>query len=837
MVLASNRGLDFFASCDAACKQVREHVRTSKGEIALQGMQWAILRDVDFLQHMPLQTLNDRLKLYPFVDPSSFDDLLAEMISAVLEWMQWVTDPDWIVEVIHAIGAINEKKKACEANAARDEADGGAPRNSGETLESLREEVEELEELAKFVYPLPLKLRDLQAMIRPFMEVRSHHFIHGLDAVVTELVRDLLRLYYTIKSWDEALVQHTRKLADATMEKKGEHVISLALCEFCSCMEFDVFEASHRLSHVDETKFPLTKGDIEIVCQKLPIFQDKVLLKGPPVATFSRGGHLQKLISGATGAKTAARQSPDSDNGRGNKTDYDEMRMEALSWWRKSLFGHGIGTGILASTLLTYFVEAGLHPDPHVASKLPEVLEALFGCQISCRVFMNKLLPKLGGYVDSHGIEVPAGQGLPLLNNVGRCAETILVFIRRWSDITRKLTDLDWSHSAARNNPGVSRGGEFDMDKLVQDLTGPKHDVHEVVNLLEGATPIPHHILNVPVDEKRYRVDEEAERLWEHTTGQFMDLSESLESHHRDLGPYVHINLENQGVDVITQPKGITSSVTSVKLAKPSSDREAMDQEVEATCKEFEAPQVDLSEVFGLRLVDWPRDAVGSGPESTSTFVSYFSETGRVVSRESLKGLPPLPWSFGTDKRNAIILDIPQGVAPFHCIFTRARAQAMRPCVLAFGGPLVPAYIVCPKYQPIQVQNGDRLVCHQWNFELRILPTGLHMSSLQILTDEGTIFDVPLDGCHVGAGNRSRRVPNQPSFPQTKFALKHRLKDMSAVHMVFSYHAPSNRWTLMDHSPDPLGTLLLLKTGIAYPLSHGSRVKLGPVILETVINP
>lgn len=244
-----------------------------------------------------------------------------------------------------------------------------------------------------------------------------------------------------------------------------------------------------------------------------------------------------------------------------------------------------------------------------------------------------------------------------------------------------------------------------------------------------------------------------------------------------------------------------------------------------------------ISDAFGLRLVEWPVNLVGSGLGSTSTFVGYFSDNDRIVSRDSLQGLPVLPWSFGSDNRNSIILDIPgPGVAPFHCIFTQARAQAMRPCVVALGGHNVPAYIVCPKYQPIQVQNGDRLVCHQWNFELRVVPTELHMSALQILTDEGDVFDVPVDGCHVGAGNRSRQVPNQPSFPATKFALKHRLKDMSAVHMVFSYHAPSNRWLLVDHSPDPCGTLLLLKTGTAYPLSHGLRVKLGPVILETVLN-
>lgn len=241
-----------------------------------------------------------------------------------------------------------------------------------------------------------------------------------------------------------------------------------------------------------------------------------------------------------------------------------------------------------------------------------------------------------------------------------------------------------------------------------------------------------------------------------------------------------------------------------------------------------------LSDAFGLRLIDWPADTVGSGPASTSTFVAYFSETHRTVARNYLDGLPALPWSFGTDERNSVILDIP-GVAAFQCIFTQSRVQAKRPCIVALGGASIPMYIVCPKYQPMQIQNGDRLVCHQWNFELRIVSTGLHASSCQVLTDEGDVFDVPLEGCHVGAGNRSRQLPNQPSFPQTKFALKHRLRDMSAVHMAIQYHAPTDRWTLIDHSPDPFGTLLLLRTSQSYPLSHGMRLKMGPVLFECIL--
>merc|ERR1712217_747226 len=152
------------------------------------------------------------------------------------------------------------------------------------------------------------------------------------------------------------------------------------------------------------------------------------------------------------------------------------------------------------------------------------------------------------------------------------------------------------------------------------------------------------------------------------------------------------------------------------------------------------------------------------------------------------------------------------------------------------GDPTTTSHIVCPKYQPMQVNNGDIFVCQQWNFEVRIEPTDqLHRSALSILTDEGDAFRVPMGGCHVGAGNRSRHLDYQPVYPQTKFALKHRLRDMAAVHLAFHYHPPTNRWTVVDHSPDPLGTLLLLKTGVAYPLSDGQRIKIGPLILEVAL--
>lgn len=64
----------------------------------------------------------------------------------------------------------------------------------------------DLDQFGKFNYPVPIRLRDLQAMVRPFMETKSRHHIHGLDAIIAELVRALLRLYHTVRAWDDTLM-------------------------------------------------------------------------------------------------------------------------------------------------------------------------------------------------------------------------------------------------------------------------------------------------------------------------------------------------------------------------------------------------------------------------------------------------------------------------------------------------------------------------------------------------------------------------------------------------------------------------------------------------------
>mmetsp|Transcript_90995 Transcript_90995/g.167082 ORF Transcript_90995/g.167082 Transcript_90995/m.167082 type:complete len:871 (+) Transcript_90995:70-2682(+) len=851
------RGLDFFVGCESICQQIRDHVSRSQGETATASLQQGVLRDIEFLHNMPMQTLNDRLKKYPFVDPQPFDWLLTEILTAVLEWLQWITNPLWIVEVAHCVG---DATKDSENN----DSDNGqrfSPVSNMSGLMSAQKKarganqdgIDEAIELGKFSYPMPLKLRDLQMMIRPFMETRSHHHILGLDAIVSELIRGLLRLYHTVKGWDEALVGHIDNLAHANLEDESKRIV--AICELCACMEMDVFEASHRLHHIDREKFNISPSSLEVICQKLPLFQDQWILKGPPIGGPGNGGFSLDMFE--KGVRKHARDLMSDDhyrsssrhNNGGSWSPWQEVRAEALMWWRQQHFTGGVQTRILASALLTYLADHGLHSDPHMAEMLPRVLQTLFNVSISCKAFMNKLLLLLGGYTDTDGVQVQRGYGLPLKSNVPRCAESLLVFMRQWSEDLEHhrfasiiaAGEKSMEKRVSARSQSVKRASEFNLEQFLEHISGPKHSVREVIDMLEGATPIPDSVLNVKADDRRYRIDEKTERAWELKVELHNDLLEVLDEHHRDLGPYVHIDFEQpETLQTLSGGKAQEGTIINPELAAAA--RKEYSMEDSDSDSDVEIPQdrskpMKLSDVFGLRLAQFP-PKVGAGESSKSTFVRFFSKGGRLISRRHMNGLPPLPWSFGSDERNTIIIDMPgadDGLAPFHCLFTQSKAQPMRGTITPMGGTMAPTYIVCPKYQPIQVQNGDRLVCHQWNFELRIVPTGLHMSTLLLLTDEGDSFEVPTDGCHVGAGNRSRQLPNQPSFPLTKFALKHRLKDMAAVHMAFNYHAPTNRWTLVDHSPEPLGTLLLLKTGTAYPLSHGLRLKLGPVILETVI--
>lgn len=314
-----------------------------------------------------------------------------------------------------------------------------------------------------------------------------------------------------------------------------------------------------------------------------------------------------------------------------------------------------------------------------------------------------------------------------------------------------------------------------------------------------------------------------------------MDL---LETTHRDLGPYVHVDIrepEQLAAAWGNQPKEARWLVNPIVAAAARCAYQTKtydsDEDDDPVAK-LDVPQ-DVSNGFGVRLAECPPEI--SGKNSRSTFVRFLSEDGRVISRRGTQGLPQLPWSFGSDVRNTVVVDVhDEGVAPFHCVFAKSFIQPARVCVVPLAESAAATYVVSPKYQPLQVRNGDRLVCLQWVFELRLRLVGPHTTALSILTDEGVVFEAPMDGCHIGAACPSRQMRHQPSFPPTKLTLDHRSQDMPGVHVALHYEPPMDRWTLVDHSPDPMGTLLLLKTGVAYPLSRGLRVKMGTLTLEVI---
>lgn len=213
-------------------------------------------------------------------------------------------------------------------------------------------------------------------------------------------------------------------------------------------------------------------------------------------------------------------------------------------------------------------------------------------------------------------------------------------------------------------------------------------------------------------------------------------------------------------------------------------------------------------------------------------------KAGVNLSRQELPGLPMLPWCFGRDARNTVVMDMEtDAISPFQCVFMKSQVQPSRACVVHVGNTyLAPTYVVCPKFQHMPVRDGFRVVCGQsWTLELRIRPTGLHSSALTIVTDEGWSFEVPDSGCHVGAGHRAVEDPATISFPKDcKMSLQDRLQNISTVHCAFHYHRAGDRWSIVDHSDVEEGTLIELLPGFAYPLSHGLRVKTGPITMEVI---
>jgi len=875
---SGRRSLDFFSRTESSVQEARTLIRQNAGIGSTRHLRSTIMGHIDLIHDHPLQTLNDRLKKYPFVDGAPFDHLLREMIRTVVEWLAWITKPDWLVEVAH------------QAGTAQDETSSGAPASQHDVGDRWLKN-------RHFHYPFALKLRDLQGMIRPFMEARSSHHISGLDAVISELVRTLLALFQCLEAWDRAIGAQIDKLGLKSSALSADPRAVQALGELCAILGMDNFEVAHQLNRIDSQKFFLVHTDIEQLVQKYPLILDQRLLAGPPVppvagdgvTRFAKGmeddGEPDIAEADATHPVAERTQSKGVSDMRGtmralSKNQTPPLLTEELNWWRSHKFGpvgRAAPTRAVATAMLSDLVDGGFHPDPHVAQRFPAVLEMLFGVQISRWAFLHRLVPRLAGFVDHSGRSVPVMDGragFPLISDRGRCAEVLLLFLRQWERHVGNVCDP--AMLSARNKrlceadtiqlarPGVGSGAvgaqeltDRGLERVCWQTAALEskdegHSTRDLVRLLEGEVSIPDYVLKIPNSPKRFCIGEHEQRQWEVAMGQFNDLVELLDEHDRDLGPYIELDLDDH--DALAEAWQATG---------PPAPRaeEALPMEADR----YVDHSVKVSDRFSLSLSGWPEETEGgkmsavcacgnvfiadavfcrrcgaqrpkrtnTGEGSSSTFVRFFSEDGNEVSRKCLQGLPALPWSFGTDSRNTIIVDLPgAGLAPFHCMFTESASQPWRASVIPLGSTAAQSYIVCPKYQRIAVRNGYRFKCGSWTFELRVTPIDNHKCALQILSDEGVVYDVPEEGCHVGAGNRSRHLDYQPNFPLPKFSLKHRLGQLSAVHLAFIYSPATNRWMLVDHSHDPLGCLLILKEGMAYPLSEGMRIKMGSVILE-----
>lgn len=809
MGFVEGKGLDFFVDTYKVIYQMREHVENQCfGVGPFSILAHAILHRVEYLRDMPLRTLNDKLKRYPFVDPLGFDMLLSQMLSEPLQWLKLVTNPAWFTDAIHKAGETSEPRRGYGQRLGMQNVDYDMDRErrnsqasqqtSTVTTEDDMEEEEDYNafgsDMKEFTYPYPIKLRELQGMVRPFMEVKSSHHIAGLDAIISETVRGFLALFQHVEAWDRALMTLLEKLAadpekamvmagQIPMESSRMKIVS----ELAAMIQMDSYELTHRLFQVESSKFHIDEVEIEMVGNKYPFFQEQAVLRGLPQAQYygSRGSH--------------------------------ESRVEALAWWRDNSFSHATPTRILATSILGELLDAGLHPDPHVAEAFPRVLSAIFGEQILQVIFMDYFTPLLGGFVDGQGFNVPPAEGFRPKSNPSRTAEAVLVFLRSWVDA---VTQFENEAEAKKKHAEIARQNGTDPSIpsgwRVPDVKGA-----DIVGLLEGEIDVPDELTTIPCEKQRYAISDNQKRIWELESRRLHFYVEHLHFRDRDLGPYLHVDPENP--ESLKAAWGLQSPGNREQSSLPFQPKQ---------------PELrhEISDAFGLKLVEWPADA------SDSTFVRFFAPSedgahGKHIARGDLDGLPPLPWSFGSDQRNTVIVDVPdEKLANFQCLFVASHLQPNVPCVVPLGDPFVaPMYILTPKYQHLPVKNGYRLICHSWVFECRIMTTGLHASSLSLLTDEGEIFEVPSSGCHVGAGHRSKQLEHQPRFPQTKMALKHRLQGMSTVHIAFHYNKLADRWTLVDHSPGPFDTLLQLKPGHGYPLTSGLRVRLGEVTLEAVI--
>lgn len=125
-----------------------------------------------------------------------------------------------------------------------------------------------------------------------------------------------------------------------------------------------------------------------------------------------------------------------------------EARTEALQWWYNQGFDSAVPTRILSAALRKQLVDF----DPWVAEMMPRTLVRIYGSYMDCDTFMNRFLLQFGGYTSGNNVEVPRGQGLPLLSNLGRVAESLLAFLQHWDASIEAADQEEMQRNAGAKN-------------------------------------------------------------------------------------------------------------------------------------------------------------------------------------------------------------------------------------------------------------------------------------------------------------------------------------------------------------------------------------------------
>jgi len=315
-------------------------------------------------------------------------------------------------------------------------------------------------------------------------------------------------------------------------------------------------------------------------------------------------------------------------------------------------------------------------------------------------------------------------------------------------------------------------------------------------------------------------------RCWHLKIKAFHEILEDLEGSDRVPGPYT-------SAEEMLAPWRSDWNDASI-------DTKALEQATDGMPK---SPQRRFSMLPGLpvQLADDEKVSLiikfVQGLEQGSTLAAHFLHKPLSLGKLLSKGYATL----GSHPACDVVVD-EVGVDPFQAILVHMNKQECRVGILPLGDPLrdSPTMVVCPKFQHLQIRDGTRIQASGWRFECRISREdplegkGGPRSRMVLLGEDGTVYRVPREGCHVGAGHRSHQTQFEPAFPQPKWSLGARLEGISQVHFAIHYTEVADRFTIVDHSTELFSTKITPSPMHVMPLSPGLRVEIGPTAFVVI---